>query len=182
MIDKYRYNFISHFYNMYKKVYENDENNDISSIYGKENMINYMCYYLKYYDGGIFGNNQIFLNDFRGRNMYKNSYIYDFYIHEDYERIVDESSLPDGLAWKKLKKFQLLLSIINKSLNNISSLKSKQDLINEEVKTKIEQFENSLQKIRQHKFSVYRRQQQFWLDPDGKLWKKWEIEQKKNNL
>merc|ERR1712024_199169 len=46
----------------------------------------------------------------------------------------------------------------------------------------IEQFEMSLTKLRQHKFSIYRRQQQFWMDQDGKLWKRYEIEQKKDNL
>merc|ERR1712228_1000598 len=58
----------------------------------------------------------------------------------------------DGLAWHKLKRFQLLLQMIDKSMENISSLKSKQDAMNEEVKVKIEEFENSLQKLRQHKF------------------------------
>merc|ERR1712228_511565 len=136
----------------------------------------------KYGDGGIFGHNQVFLEDFRGRNMKKNSYVFDFYLHENYARIVDEASLRDGLAWHKLKRFQLLLQMIDKSMENISSLKSKQDAMNEEVKVKIEEFENSLQKLRQHKFSIYRRQQQFWMDEDGKLWKKWEIEEKKKRL
>merc|ERR1711997_71493 len=67
-------------------------------------------------------------------------------------------------------------------MENISSLKSKQEAMNEEVKVKIEEFENGLTKLRQHKFSIYRRQQQFWMDEDGKLWKKWEIEEKKRRL
>merc|ERR1719410_593418 len=114
--------------------------------------------------------------------MVKNSYVFDFHMHENYARIVDEASLRDGLAWKKLKRFQLLLQMIDKSMENISSLKSKQDAMNEEVKVKIEEFENSLTKLRQHKFSIYRRQQQFWMDADKKLWKKWEIEAHKKRL
>ena len=149
---------------MYYTYSKDSDTQNINNIFGSENVVNYIEYYLKYCDGGVFGNNQIFLSDFRGRNMYKNAYIYDFYIHEDYKRIVDEASLRDGLAWRKLKKFQLLLSIINKSLRDVSSLKTKQELINEEVKGEIE------------------KQQQFWMDLDGKLWKKHEIEAYKNKL
>merc|ERR1712154_448970 len=65
---------------------------------------------------------------------------------------------------------------------NISSLKSKQEAMNEEVNIKIAEFENGLTKLRQHKFSIYRNQAQFWMDQDKKLWKKWEIDQHKKRL
>merc|ERR1719410_1245311 len=114
--------------------------------------------------------------------MRKNAYVFDFYQHENYARIVEEASLRDGLAWQKLKRFQLLLQLIHKSMEHVSSLKSKQDAVNEEVKEKIAAFEGSLKKIRQHKYSVYRRQGQFWEAKDGKLWKKWEIDEHKKKL
>lgn len=95
---------------------------------------------------------------------------------------MDEAALRDGLAWRKLKRFQLLLAMIRKSMNDVSSLKVMQGQLNEEVNKEIKEFESGLQKLRQHKFSIYRRQQQFWMDGDGKLWKKWEIEKYKNDL
>jgi len=178
MTDKYWFNFASHYYNLYKKTFDFVP----TEVFGEENIVHFIKYCCKYGDGGIFGHNQVFFEDFRGRKMTANGYVFDFHMHENYARIVDEASLRDGLAWQKLKKFQLLLEIIDKSMENISSLKSKQEAMNEAVKVKIEEFENGLEKLRQHKFSIYRRQQQFWMDEDKKLWKKWEIEAQKKRL
>merc|ERR1712129_93958 len=98
IIDRYRYNFVSHHYNMYKKAFCGAELRSEESVFGKENILNFIKYCCKYGDGGIFGHNQVFCEDFRGRNMRKNSYVFDFYQHESYARIVDEASLIDGYA------------------------------------------------------------------------------------
>merc|ERR1711972_1080095 len=104
---------------------------DLESTFGRENTINAIEHRLKYYDGGMFGHHQMFTKDLRGRELRCNSFVYDFYIHEDYKRIVDEAALRDGLAWRKLKRFQLLLAMIRKSMNDVSSLKVMQGQLNE---------------------------------------------------
>ena len=154
----------------------------VQGVFGVENTMNFVEHRLSYYDGGCFGHHQMFTKDVRGRELRCNSFAYDFYLHEDYKRIVEEAALRDGLAWHKLKRFQLLLVMVSKAMKDVSSLKVMQSAINEEVDDQIKEFEGSLQKLRQHKFSVYRRQGQFWMDSDGKLWKKWEIEKFKNDL
>jgi len=190
MIDGHRYQFQSHFYNLFCKILENEANGDLKSsplaeaqsIFGRENTMNLIEHRLQYYDGGMFGHHQLITKDLRGRDLRCNSFAYDFYIHEDYKRIIAEGSLRDGLAWRKLKRFQLLLVMIRKAMKDVSSLKVMQSAINEAVNEEIKLFESRLQKLRQHKFSIYRHQQQYWMDPDGKLWKKWEIEKYKEDL
>ena len=76
----------------------------------------------------------------------------------------------------------VVIGIISKSLNYISSLKTRQEKLNEDIKKQISEFENGLIKVRQHKWSIYRRQKQLWRDEDGKDWTKDEIITHKNNL
>merc|ERR1719474_2126024 len=188
MIDRHRHQFTSHYLNLFWKIMEDKKSptaltiNDVQGIFGVENTINFLEHRFKYYDGGMFGQHQLMTKDLRGREMRCNSFAFDFYLHEDYKRIVDEAALRDGLAWHKLKRFQLLLTMLSKAMAEVSSLKVMQSAINEKVNEQIKEFEGSLQKLRQHKFSIYRRQQQFWMDSDGKLWKKWEIEKFKDDL
>lgn len=64
--------------------------------------------------------------DFRGRQLSKNSFAYNFYQSRgNYELVINSNFLRDGFAWGKLKRIQLLLIKIHNALRFVCGFKIK---------------------------------------------------------
>ncbi len=85
--------------------------------------------------------------DLRGRNLRLNAFVFDFFMHGDYRRIIKENNIRDGLAWEHLKKFDILLKLIKEALQDVSDIPREKKKLQKMVERKIVDLERLWKKV-----------------------------------